>query len=247
MWNEEYATRIIKIPELEAAERNRICELYLKYYDGSDQQQVLDDLSDKREVLLLYHRTTLVGFTTLQVYVHQWTGRPIRVVYSGDTIVEKSHWGQQALAFRWISHMAEIKAEDPDKPLYWFVIIKGHRTFKYLPTFGKSFHPHWSIDRSDLKPLADYLARDKFGDAYNEETGVVEFSQSLGHLKQEIAYPSEEEMSKESVQFFLKKNPNYLRGHELVCLCELEEQNMKPLTKRIFRKALDERIMEAAL
>ena len=189
----------------------------------------------------------IVGFTTLQVYDYLWQGSPIRVVYSGDTVVARAHWGQQALAFRWIARMAEIKAEDPHKPLYWFVIIKGHRTFKYLPTFGKSFYPHWSIDRTDLKPLADFLAKDKFGEMYNESTGIVEFSESQGHLKQEIAYPTEEEMTKDSVKFFLEKNPNYLQGHELVCLCELEEENMKPLTKRIFRKAFNDRVMEATV
>lgn len=247
MLNEEYSTKIYLVKDLNNDDCRVICDLYLDYYDGSSRQQVIEDLSNKREVLVLYHKDKIIGFTTLQVYEHIWNSEPIRTVYSGDTVVDRAHWGQQALAFRWISRMAEIKAEDPDKPLFWFVIIKGHRTFKYLPTFGKSFYPHWSIDRTDLKPLADYLAKDKFGDLYNENTGVVEFCESQGHLKKEIAYPSDEELSKESVQFFLKKNPNYLKGHELVCLCELEEENMKPLTKRIFRKVFNDQVMEATL
>lgn len=243
----DYSTDILPIIRLSNDTSLKIADLYLKYYEGSDKQQVYADLSTKREILLLYYGKEIVGFTTLQVYSYKWLNQDIRVVYSGDTIVEQAHWGQQALAFSWISRMAQIKAEDRTKPLYWFVIIKGHRTFKYLPTFGKSFYPHWSIDRSDLKPLADYLAKEKFGNAYNPQTGVVEFSESLGHLKQDIAYPTEEEMTKESVQYFLKKNPNYLQGHELVCLCELEEANMKPLTKRIYRKALNDCVMEAAI
>lgn len=216
--------------------RREMANLYLAYYDGSSETQVFADLKDKSEVLLLQYDGLLVGFTTLQVFEYNWGGKPIRVIYSGDTIVDRAHWGQQALAFAWIARMGELKREKPDLPMYWFVIIKGHRTYKYLPTFGKSFYPHWSIDRSDLKPLADALAREKFGDHYNAATGIAEFVESKGHLKQEIALPTEEEKTKASVGFFLERNPNYLRGHELVCLCEMEVENMKPLTKRIFVK-----------
>lgn len=242
----DYRTDIKNICDLNSDIRQRIVDLYLCYYDGSSEGQVLADLHDKKEVLLLYHNYSVVGFTTLQVYLHEWLNRKVRVVYSGDTIVDRAHWGQQALAYRWIERMGQIKSEKPDTPLYWFVIIKGHRTFKYLPTFSKSFYPHWAIHRSDLKLLADSLAMEKYGELYNKKTGIVEFVESRGHLKKEIAYPTEGEMSKKSVQFFLTKNPNYLIGHELVCICELEEENMKPLTKRIYRKAYDQ-ILEATV
>ena len=209
--------------------------------------KVIADLKEKTEILLLLHEGQLVGFTSLLVYSSQWQGEQIRIVYSGDTVVDRRHWGQQALAFAWITRMGELKGQAPECPLYWFVIVKGHRTFKYLPTFGKSFHPHWSEPRTDLKLLADTLAKEKFGDVYNAETGVVEFTESQGHLREAIAYPTEEEMTKASVQFFLKANPHYLQGHELVCLCELDEHNMKPLTKRIFRKACNDKLVAATV
>ena len=233
----DYRTRIIETRDLSDDDLDDMSSLYLSHYDGCTETQMRADLSTKREVILLYSGPTIVGFTTIQVYEHTWNNQRIRIVYSGDTVVDRAHWGQQALAFCWISRINEIKRENPALPLYWFVIVKGHRTFKYLPTFGKSFYPHWSIDRSDLKPLADHLALDKFGDLYNCKTGVVEYDESQGHLKKEIAHPTKEEMNKESVRFFLTKNPGYLHGHELVCICELEDENMKPFTKRVFQKA----------
>jgi hypothetical protein len=234
----DYQTLFKGIANLTDETRREMANLYLTYYDGSSEVQFLSDLMGKTEVLLLTCEGLLVGFTTLQVFEYNWGGKQIRVIYSGDTIVDRVHWGQQALAFAWIARMGELKREKPTLPMYWFVIIKGHRTYKYLPTFGKSFYPHWSIDRSDLKPLADTLAREKFGDSYKPATGIVEFIESKGHLKQDIALPTEEEKTKNSVRFFLERNPNYLRGHELVCLCEMEEENMKPLTKRIFIKGI---------
>jgi hypothetical protein len=234
----EYKAYFKKIPALAESDRSEIVKIYLAHYDGSNEDMILSDLRDKSEILLVYCGDVLVGFTTLLVYEFQWNDDKICIIYSGDTVVDRAHWGQQALAFAWIAHLGELKREKPHVALYWFVIIKGHRTYKYLPTFGKSFYPHWAIDRSDLKPLADALAMQKFGRDYNQATGIVEFPESKGHLKDDIAEPTSEELTKDVVKFFLERNPNYRRGHELVCLCEISEENMKPLTKRIFSKGL---------
>jgi len=233
-----YSTRFVPVVALDDGTRNRMARLYLASYDGSSQALFLDDLAAKDEVLLVHSAGELIGFTTLRVFEHEWQGRRIRVIYSGDTVVERAHWGQQVLAFAWISRMGELKRELPDTPLMWLLLVKGHRTFRYLPVFGKSFYPHWSVDRSDLKPLADALALEMFPDDYNAETGVVEFAESHGHLNPQIALPAPEELDREGVRFFLQRNPGFQRGHELVCLCEVEEHNMKPLTLRLFRKHL---------
>ena len=233
-----YTSRFKKITELVPAERETLAALYLQYYDGVEASDFHSDLDKKTEVLLVSCDEVIIGFTTLEVYERTWNGAPIRILYSGDTVVDRVHWGQQALSFAWIGRLGRLKQERPDLPLYWFVIIKGHRTFKFLPTFGKSFYPHWFIDRSDLKPLADQLAREKFGNEYDAERGLVVFARSRGHLKHDIAFPSEEELGRDSVRFFLERNPGYLNGNELVCLCEISEENMRPLTKRLFAKGV---------
>jgi len=232
----DYEAVFKPVAEITENERSEIARLYLSYYDGSDEEQVFADLENKTQVLVLYCEKSLVGFTTLQLYDFEWQGLLVQIIYSGDTVVHHAHWGQQALAFAWIENLGKLKRDRPDVPLYWFVILKGHRTYKFLPAFGKSFYPHWSIDRSDLKPLADALALEKFGSAYSPRTGIVKFAESRGHLSYEFACPSESEKQKEAVRFFLEINPGYVLGHELVCLCEISEDNMRPLTKRIFRR-----------
>jgi hypothetical protein len=227
---------IIPVRDLAGGMVDRMASLYLDNFDGSSNAIFRDDLADKDEVILLRRDGELLGFTTLKVFDATWDNRPVRIVYSGDTIVAPRHWGQQALAFAWIGRIGEIKRAAGGLPLYWFLLVKGHRTFKYLPVFGKSFFPHWSECRADLKALADQLARAKFAEHYDPASGLVRFPESRGHLKQEIAEPSAEEMKKTSTRFFLEKNPGYRLGHELVCLCELEPGNMKALTARIFAR-----------
>ena len=213
-----------------------MAEIYLTTYEGSSEALFLTDLAKKDEALLVHAGSELIGFTTVRLFERHWKGRRIGVVYSGDTVVERAHWGQQALAFAWIGRMGKFKSQHPDVPLYWFLLVKGHRTFRYLPIFGRSFYPHWSIDRSDLKPLADSLASEMFPDDYNPATGVVEFSRSRGHLRSDLATPPAADFQRDGVQFFLERNPGFRRGHELVCICEVEEHNMRPLTLALFRK-----------
>jgi hypothetical protein len=234
-----YSTRFIAVEAIDDSLCRRMAALYLASYDGSSSTRFVQDLSHKNEVLLLESGEELIGFTTLRFFAREWQGQPIRIVYSGDTVVRRDHWGQQALSFAWIARMGDLKRVDQDRPLYWFLLVKGHRTFRYLPVFGRSFHPHWAIDRPDLKELADAIAIELFPDFYNPVTGVVEFEHSHGHLKPELAWPTPEELQRDGVQFFLDRNPGFVRGHELVCLCEIEEHNMKPLTLRLFRKHRD--------
>lgn len=234
-----YSTTFVAVPSLDSGVKQRMAALYLGSYDASDEKLFFHDLASKQEVLLVHAGKELVGFTTLRFFERDWRGGRICVVYSGDTVVSRKHWGQQALAFAWIGRMGELKRERSSAPLYWLLLVKGHRTFRYLPVFGKSFYPHWSVDRSDLKPLVDTLAGEMYPADYNPASGVVEFQDSRGHLKPDIALPCAQELDKQGVRFFLERNPGFQRGHELVCLCELEEANMKPLTLRLFRRTAD--------
>lgn len=234
-----YATSFEAVSTLDETVRREMAALYLGMYDGSSAAIFFGDLAQKDEVLLVRDGRTLVGFSTFRFFEHDWRGQRVGVVYSGDTVVAREHWGQQALAFDWISRMGAIKRARPERPLYWLLLVKGHRTFRYLPLFAKSFHPHWSEIRDDLKPLADELATAMFPRDYNAATGVVELAESRGHLKPDIATPAPAEAARDDVGFFLKRNPGYRRGHELVCIAELEPHNMKPLTLRLFQKELD--------
>jgi hypothetical protein len=231
-----YHATFRRIFDLTSQDRRRMADLYLSYYDGTSESLFFSDLENKTEVLLVYCDGVLVGFTTLALYERRWNNGPILVVFSGDTIVDRLHWQQQALAFAWISRMGSLRKEHPGRPMFWFLIVKGHRTYRYLPAFCNSFYPHWLVDRPDLKALADMLARERFGDAYNPESGLVEFAQSKGHLKPQVAFPEEKDKRKDAVRFFLEKNPEYLRGHELVCVSEIASANLKPLARRIFEK-----------
>ncbi|MDR3087739.1 MAG: hypothetical protein LBU45_07295, partial [Azoarcus sp.] len=198
-----YRAAAYNVKQLDETLIASMAELYFAHYDGSSNTLFRHDLEEKDEVVLLFHAARLAGFSTFKVYGTRWRGQEVRVVYSGDTVVDRQHWGQQALAFTLIGRMGQIRRETPDTPFYWFLLVKGHRTFKYLSTFCKSFFPHWQTARPDLQALAEELARARFGEYYDPVAGIVHFPTSRGHLRPDIAEPRPEELSKPATRFFL--------------------------------------------
>jgi hypothetical protein len=229
-------SKIVPVSAVSSSDREEMWNLYRRFYAGTDRALFERDLEQKDSLLLLHDgEQRIQGFSTIAVGITEFEGAPIRFVFSGDTIIERAHWGTQALAFTWLRYVGELKRERPELPLFWFLIVKGHRTFRYLPAFAREFYPHWQRDTPQrMTALMNKLAREKFGPAFDDTSGVVRFPESHGHLAEPFAEANEREAEREDVSFFLRRNSGYRQGDELVCLCELSLENLRPLARRLF-------------
>lgn len=244
----ELKGRVERTAGLDQATRAAMFKLYEQYYGGTNEELFFGDLEDKQYAVILRDDDgTLQGFSSIKVWEEKLAGKRVRIMYSGDTIVHQDHWGQQALAFTWIHFSGALKSEAPDIPLYWLLLVKGHRTYRYLRAFYRVFYPaHNRPTPPETKVLIDQLAAEKFGEFYNPKTGVVHFPESRGHLKEDWAEIPEKDRRRPDVQFFLQANPGYKVGDELVCLTELSHENQNPLAARLFDAGFDGGL-EAAL
>jgi len=235
------SARILDVSSLDADTIRAMFDLYMCYYEATTRELFSADLLAKDQVILLYDDTSILrGFSTLKLIDSQWNGQPYRVIFSGDTIVHHLFWGEQALAFTWIRRAGEIKAEQPNTPLYYLLIVKGHRTYRYLQAFTLTYYPHWkNVTPKFMQGLMDQLGERMFSQYYRHDKGVVHFSVSRGQLRPEWAEPSNEVRRRPEVQFFLKKNPGYRLGDELLCLTELCSDNLRPLSRRLFEAGMN--------
>ncbi len=232
------------ISDLNADDRQQMFQLMASHYDEIDRARFDEDLSEKHRVVLLQDETqALQGFSTYLVYatLHPTTRQPVRVIYSGDTIINRAHWGSQALAFEWLYQAGREKAREPEAPLYWFLISKGIRTYRYLAAFSRTYWPH-PVDATpdEARALLEAVATQRFGAHYQPALGVIKFDTSRGHLRQELAIVDVSERRRPEVEFFLQANPGYAQGDELACLTELSSDNLKPLARRVFNRGLAE-------
>jgi hypothetical protein len=229
-------SRIVPISDVSSVEREEMWNLYRRFYSGTHRELFDHDLANKDSLLLLTDAAQRIqGFSTMAVGLIEFEGRPVRYVFSGDTIIDKAYWGSQALAFTWLLYVGELKRAQPELPLFWFLIVKGHRTFRYLPTFAREFYPHWERGTpAHIAALMNRLARERFGEAFDDTSGVIRYREPHGHLAEGFAEANEREAGREDVSFFLKRNAGYRQGDELVCLCELSAENLRPLARRLF-------------
>ena len=237
----ELTGSIARVADLDEVVRAEMFRLYDQFYGGTSEELFLHDLSDKTYAIILRDGDqALQGFSSIKVWRDEFKSGPAQVLYSGDTIVHKDHWGQQDLVAAWGRLSGAVKSEAPDIPLYWFLLVKGHRTYRYLRTFYRIFFPaHNRETPPEFQAIMDQLARKKFGEFYNPETGVVSFPESRGHLKPEFAEIPEKDKRRPDVQYFLQRNPGYVDGDELICLTELSHENFNSLATQIFAAGYD--------
>ena len=119
------------------------------------------------------------------------------------------------LALAWLERVGLLLRQAPPGGLWWFLLVKGHRTYKYLSTFARAFHPRWAQAHPGWQALADHLAAQRFGLQYNPATGVVRFDSPQGHLRPELVGASPADAHKPATAHFLARNPGYRQGDEL--------------------------------
>jgi hypothetical protein len=231
-------SRIVPVTEITTAQRHLMYTIFARHYDCVSIDKFLADLGEKDCVLLLSDAGgEICGFSTQRLLRVSVGGVPIRAVFSGDTIIDRAHWGEQELGRCWCRYVSFLCGEEPDVPLYWFLISKGYRTYLYLPIFFEIFYPNCHTPTPDFEQrVLDTLATAKFPEHYRPEKGVIEFLQSQGQLKPHLAEIPARRLQNPHVQFFLQRNPGFASGSELVCLAEISPSNMKLFACRILQQ-----------
>jgi hypothetical protein len=219
--------RLLQRDALTDAERDGMLALMKEFFLGVNAAQFERDIAEKNWVILLEDNGRLRGFSTMQLYTTSVGGTPIRVIYSGDTIVHRDAWGSSALARTWLEIVRKWQS---DVPLYWLLITSGFRTYRFLPVFWKEFWPRYeAVQRPQL---LDALAKERFGKQFDASNGLVRFAapQVLRNGLKEIP-PSR--LIDPHVKFFAQANIDHAHGDELVCLCPLTQANQTPAGRRL--------------
>ncbi|MFZ4120224.1 MAG: hypothetical protein ACOYKM_01055 [Caulobacterales bacterium] len=231
-------TRLVAREALSAADVDAMWSVFVAHYDAVHRDGFDRDLAEKEAVFLMEDEEGLCrGFSTYKVTDGLGPSGPARFIYSGDTIIVPEYWGRNDFALCWLRQAGRIAAR-ARSPLYWFLIVKGHRTYRYLSAFALEYWPRPSVTPKAVKLAMDSVATAHFGGEYDAEAGVVRFARPHGHLREDLALPNSTEAARPDVQFFLTANPGYRRGEELVCLCELVPGNLRPLARRAFAAGL---------
>jgi len=226
--------QLIAREQLSRAQRAEMFHVLSENFEGVSHEQFNADLVGKNWVILIRDDdNTLCGFSTLHYYEAQRDGQPVNIVYSGDTIIAPTAWGTSTLPRTWIDSVWALHEQFGVGDLYWLIITSGFRTYRLICTFWEEFWPrHGRPTPPATRAWIDQIASGQFGDAYDAETGVVRF-ENPQVLRGWLLDIPDAKRSDPHVDFFVRANPGYVAGDELVSVVPLVASNLTAAGRRI--------------
>lgn len=220
--------------KLSASSRENMFRIMDCYYQNMKRGKFESDLDEKTYVILLKNsEETIVGFTTLLLWDINVDGVVIKGLYSGDTIVHKTYWGQTQLQAALGKLMLQICREHPDTPVYWLLSSKGYKTYCLLPLYFLHFYPAYCQETPCFeKKVIDAYGTLKFGNDYNPATGVAVNRGERDYLRAGVAEVTENKVANRHIEFFLRQNPGFSNGDELICIARVAKDNVRPVVRR---------------
>lgn len=217
---------IVAIKSLSVEDIKTMYELMDTFYDNMTWNNFMEDLNKKDYSIVLKDETNIIrGFSTQQI-IHIPLGDGfVHGVFSGDTIIHKEYWGSAEL-FK-IFARAFFSYEEQYGDFYWFLICKGYKTYRILPTFYNSFYPNYKEETpKEIRELIDAFGRFYSPEEYDERTGVLCYKGVKDKLKENVADVGKERLKDKNIAFFVAKNPGYIKGNDLICVTKLSKSNL---------------------
>ncbi|MCH4887810.1 hypothetical protein EZV73_09510 [Acidaminobacter sp. JC074] len=225
----------IKVKDVKQALKDDMFRLMSTYYDNLSKMQFDKDLSNKDHVIIMVEGGLVRGFTTIEHLHLKIEDKEILGVFSGNTIMDLSIPPSLHLQQAFVRYIEDLK-KTSDKALYWFLICKGYKTYRYLNVYCKKYYPSYMAKTPEMEQkIMDAYAKFKYPDNYDLHTGIIKHDDSMDYLKDDVAPITERLLRKPEVAYFAKKNPGHIHGDELVCLASFSDDNLKPGYYRALR------------
>jgi hypothetical protein len=204
-------------------------ELYAQYYENTSLDIFLSDLSKKSGVILVERKADdrLVGFSTQTFFDLNVEGKRVRGIFSGDTIIEKEYWGNNALANTFYRRLIIERLKQPFVPFYWFLISKGYKTYLLMTNNFYNYYPNVKGHDEKYRAITEAYCTQLFPEAFHKENMLLDFGEDYVRLKGEVAGITPElKSANPHIAFFEKVNPSWRRGTEVPCLAACDYESL---------------------
>lgn len=229
----ELQGNIIEVQKLNVQDKKVMFSLMEEFYDDTSYPVFLKDLEEKDYCILLFDKNNRIkGFSTQKIISVTAAGEKVYGVFSGDTIIHRKYWGSIELYRIFAQYF--IKYGRQYRHFYWFLISKGYKTYKMLPLFFREFYPNY-VEKTPAfeHELIHAFGITKYPEEYRRECGVIQYKGTKDKLKPGVADITEKQLRDLHILHFLKLNPGYINGNDLVCVAKLSEENLKPAVRRL--------------
>jgi hypothetical protein len=217
-------SRVVPRASLDAAQREAMLALMRLCYEGVSAERFASDLDRKDHVVLVTAppHDEIVGFTTIQLAEDTIDGRPVDLVYSGDTVLHPDWWGAKTLQMAFGRFVLARRLARPTRRCLWLLLSGGYKTYLIMVHHLPRAFPSRGYEPAPAeRAFLARIARDWFGDQFDAARGVVRFAASHYRVRRSVVPLDPATAADPDVAFFLDRNPGHGDGDELVCLAEL--------------------------
>ncbi len=219
---------ICPISEISQHDRNQMLALMQRYYENIDRDTFEQDLDEKDLAIVARNRDdrSICGFSTQMIYDQQVGHSTVHVLFSGDTIVDRRFWGDNPLAQLWGRLALSLIDQFPHHQLYWFLISKGYKTYRFLPVFFREFYPRYDCPTPAwARTLISEIATARFGQQFCASTGILKATEESCRLRRTVAELTTHRLKNPHLAYFNQANPGHIDGDELCCIAPLSRDN----------------------
>ncbi len=233
-------SEILEIDRVDESLCRDFFSIYETYFENVSFPVFVDHIGHKDKVIVLRDKEEKLvrGFSTFKVLDQLIDGKKIYGIFSGDTIIHKDYWGEQELvrSFCYLSGQVASQMEVGEK-LYWLLISKGYKTYRYLPVFTENYYPSYKSPWPEYeKKVMLSFYKELYPDEFDSNTGLLTFKNKIGNLRPGVGDADDIRVQDPDIAFFVNANPDHMTGTELCCLAELSELNMKSVAKIFFMR-----------
>ncbi len=238
----QLTSKTIKISSLRPNQIHEMFAIFEKFYDNVSLDRFKSDLSNKsRVILLLTQKKEIKGFSTLDEFDLDLHNKNYRILYSGDTIISSEYWGTPVLTLAFLKYMTLLKLRFPTRPVWWFLISKGYKTYLLLANNFLNYYPRLDKETpNEHKDLIAALSEKIYPGKFNHKTGIIEFRSGEHEKLKEYVAPITKELKTKypKIAFFDEQNPNWKNGDELSCIGEVDPALAILHPLKIFKKMI---------
>lgn len=220
-----------------------------RHYQFVTREKVAVDLAEKDWVILLLDPATdeLCGFSTQMLLSLDTPAGIVRVLFSGDTIVAIERWGDIALSHAWGQLALSLIAKVAPQKLFWLLISKGYKTYRFLPLFFREYFPRYDAPTPLwAQEIITAFGRYKYPTCFDEAAGIVRSNDRKDRLRTGIADLTEARLADPHIRCFAERNPGHARGDELCCVAPITRENFTAAAYRVIEaRSIDPGIADA--
>lgn len=222
-------TEILNTQSVPPRDRERMLALMRAHYEHVSPEGFAEDLAKKDCVAVFREQGQISGFSSLVMLRETIARTPVRIFFSGDTVMDRAARNSVALPFAIARVMLGELDREPGAAVYWLLTSKGYKTFRCLPVFFKDFHPWGNRALSGFEHgVLSAVCRRLFNGRLDQRRWILRASNTDQRLRPGVAEITESLRRRADIAMFETLNPGHARGDELVCMARFSRENLHP-------------------